>query len=62
MFLCTLEKGIFGLISRGSDNSPDKTHQEKTFFEQILGFLKQIFRTNIGNIKRQKKCLLSMQT
>jgi hypothetical protein len=62
MFFCTLEKGIFGLISEGLIIVRIRRIEKKPFFGQILVFLKQIFRTNIRNIKRQKKCLLSLQT
>jgi hypothetical protein len=60
MFLCTLAKGNFWLILEGlslSLSSPKKKNQEKNsfciFFLANFGFLKQIFRTNERNIKRQ---------
>jgi hypothetical protein len=50
MFLCTLEKGIFGLILEGQIIVPKIEIKKKNYFEYFFlanfGFLKQIFRTN----------------
>jgi hypothetical protein len=50
MFLCTLEKGIFGLILEGQIIVPKRKIEKKKYFEYFFfgnfGFLKQIFRTN----------------
>jgi hypothetical protein len=54
MFLCTLKKGIFGLISEGLIIVRIRQVKEKNFFGHILGFLKQIFRQIYEILKDRK--------